>query len=267
MKVSMVIPAFNEQRLLLRSLLTIEPQKDELHECIVVDDGSEPPLKVPSWVTLQRITRPMEHRGSSAAKNVGATFATGDWLLFADSDFLHQSDAIASIKEAAAFFAEHYSRKLIVNTLRFEIPKDYPEFNVHRLDEYLELAQREGFILDLDLKNPKVRSWEQNFSMIPRDFFWAIGGYDADTFRSWGFNNHDLCLRVIQAGGYVTSTVRRRTNGKRLICVHQYHDNGVSNRDQANKEFASKWGQPFYHTMAQDLFGRTLEDYTACPKS
>ena len=260
MKISMVIPAFGEQHLLDRSLETIAPQRGQLYETIVVDDGSETPLTVPSWVTLKRINRPPAHRGSSAAKNVGATFATGDWLLIADSDFLHSPDAVESIVKATQFYIARVGEKIILNTVRFEVPKGYPEFEIDRLQDYLDMAESEDRLTDPDMTEGG-RAWEQNFSMINRAFFWSVGGYDESAFQSWGFNNHDLDFRVIRDGGYLTSTIKRISNGKRLITVHQHHNNGVPNRVQADREFTAKWGQTFYHNLATELFGRKREDY------
>lgn len=254
MKVSMVIPAFNEQRLLLNSLITIEPQRHHLHECIVVDDGSNPPIKCPSWIDLHRIDRPKTHRGSSAAKNVGATIASGDYLLFTDSDFLHVPDAIESLKMSMQFYVDALGEQVLVNTVRHGIPEEDMPVPPHDIEKYLDAHRDE--LIDPNMTNPRIRCWEQNFSMIKRGFFWSIGGYDDVGFPSWGFNNHDLCMRVFQAGGYITSTVRRISNGKRLITTHQWHDNGVPNRDQANKEFAAKWGEPFTHDLLYRLFGK-----------
>jgi len=260
MTISMVIPAFNEQELLTRSLSTLESQRHEFDECIVVDDGSDPPLKVPNWVTLTRIKRPMKHRGSSAAKNHGAKLAQHEWLLLADSDFLHSPDAVISIKVAAEFYGKRTGMKVMLNTVRFEVPKGYPKFDITRLQDFLDLAESEGRLTDPNLTEGG-RAWEQNFSMIQRGYFWSLGGYDEIGFPSWGFNNHDLCFRIIQDGGYIATTIKRISNGKRLIPVHQYHDNGVPNREQADKEFVAKWGQTFYHNLPTELFGREREDY------
>lgn len=260
MRISMVIPAFGEQSHLDQSLETIEPQRFQLHEIIVVDDGTPEPLKVPDWVALLRIERDPKHRGSSFAKNYGAKAASGDQLLFADSDILHLSDAVASIKKASETLYSKTLGKVILNTVRYSIPEGYPASYLDDLDAFYQRCEIGGVVPDPDMKNNMTRGWEQNFGMIEKEFFWKIGGYDAEGFPSWGFNNHDLCMRVVQDGGYISSTIPRVSTGKRLCCFHLWHDNGCS-PEKARGEFKARWGETFTHQLSADLFQRKMEDH------
>src|SRR6267142_4299644 len=110
--VSVVIPAFRNQVVLDRTLATLLAQTVKAREIIVVDDGSETPLKVPKGVTLARIERKATYRGSSDAKNHGAALATGDYLAFSDSDILHMPDAIESV---LAHFVKCENPRMLVN--------------------------------------------------------------------------------------------------------------------------------------------------------
>lgn len=92
LRVSVVIPAFGNQDKLNLALASLAEQTypSELTEVIVVDDGSDPPLAVPS-------IRPAETRfipsapggwGSGHAVNTGVSAATGDVILRLDADIV-----------------------------------------------------------------------------------------------------------------------------------------------------------------------------------
>ena len=79
-----MIPTRNRHRLLAELLRGISAQDlgRELFEIIVVDDGSDPVVQVPSGVRLIRNPR----RGLNAARNVGARAALSKLVCFVDDD-------------------------------------------------------------------------------------------------------------------------------------------------------------------------------------
>lgn len=57
------------------------------YECVVVDDGSDPPVSVASREHLAvQLIRLDQNRGASAARNAGAAATAAEWLLFVDDD-------------------------------------------------------------------------------------------------------------------------------------------------------------------------------------
>lgn len=243
MKVSIVIPAFNQQELLLRSLETWFPQRREFHECIVVDDGSKERLHVPSWAQIARIEREPVPRGSSAAKNHGAALASGDTLIFADSDILHMPDAVMSLKHVLSKWEDEGEPDVLLDVFRISLPEGFPERRTRNVEGMVKRLRTAGLLFDDDLTKSNC-CWEQNCGMIRKELFERVGGYDAEAFQSWGFNNHDLCARVYLAGGRVSSAIPRVLTGKRLFCFHIWHE-ATREREQADKEFAAKWGEPY----------------------
>jgi glycosyltransferase involved in cell wall biosynthesis len=93
MHLSIIIPAFNEERLIIECLDSISEslvanQKDGFtSEIIVVDNNSsDKTAELSRQKGVQVVFEPINQIGR--ARNAGAAVATGDWLLFVDADSL-----------------------------------------------------------------------------------------------------------------------------------------------------------------------------------
>lgn len=90
-ELSIVIPCFNSSNYVDRAL-DILLNKQGIHkeisvEIIIVDDGSEIPYSLPSNIHYQSIkVLRQENTGVSAARNLGINNASGEYILFHDSD-------------------------------------------------------------------------------------------------------------------------------------------------------------------------------------
>lgn len=100
LSVSVVIPAHGHQDKLDVTLASLAAQTypAELLEVVVVDDGSEPPLRLPELrPESTRIVAPLPGGWASAhATNSGAAQSDGDVVLRLDSDMLVFDDHVAS---------------------------------------------------------------------------------------------------------------------------------------------------------------------------
>ena len=97
-QVSVIVPVYNDARRLADCLTCLAAQDfpAESYEVIVVDNGSEDPLdRVCSLFPGVRLVLAPKP-GSYAARNRGIAAATGDLLLFTDSDCLPAPDWIGS---------------------------------------------------------------------------------------------------------------------------------------------------------------------------
>jgi glycosyltransferase involved in cell wall biosynthesis len=106
MKISVVVPAFNEERLLPASLLSIRQAMQGLDrygwtsELIVCDNNStDRTAEIAKCAGAQVVFEPVNQ--ISRARNTGAGRAGGDWIFFVDADsaptvelFLEAADAI-----------------------------------------------------------------------------------------------------------------------------------------------------------------------------
>ncbi len=138
---SVVIPTYNRQPILAKCLLALEAQvitnsQIQGYEVIVVDDGSTD--NTLAWLSHAKAQLPhvkvvtQNHLGPAAARNLGVTKATGEIIIFIDSDLVVTPNFI----EAHAHSLISHSQKLgndrlftygrVVNTANFDDPTSEP---------------------------------------------------------------------------------------------------------------------------------------------
>lgn len=240
MKISAVVLAYNRQELLNRTLQCLLNQTMPLHEIIVVDNASRDPLTVPDGVKLIRIEHAPEGGGISAAKNLGAKSATGDWLLFSYDDTLHMLDAVKCIVKRANKLER---TRLLINVLTVPVRSEPAMPSEESL--YKQASKCDSEMIRATLKGGRGGlCFEQHSGFINRDFFMQIGGYDEKNFKSWGLLDQDLCLTVIRHGGILECDIKR-ANGQPLFCFHQFNPDQPTSKEFAeirNAEFRVKYG-------------------------
>ena len=97
MRVSVIIPTYNRDAWVTEAVASVLAQTFQDFEVLVVDDGSTDGTMeaLATFGDQVRVIRRAERRGVSAARNLGAAAATGDWLAFLDSDDLWLPDKLA----------------------------------------------------------------------------------------------------------------------------------------------------------------------------
>lgn len=86
---SIIIPVFNAEKTLSKSVESIRLQVYSDFEIIIVNDGStdNSAVEIERLIKLSKIkVITQQNSGVSAARNAGANLAQGEWLLFLDSD-------------------------------------------------------------------------------------------------------------------------------------------------------------------------------------
>ncbi len=102
MKVSIIVPAFNEEKFIARALRKIKAATDAFsslgweHEIIVCDNNSsdrtaEKARAADATVVFEPVNQ------ISRARNKGASAATGDWLVFVDADSYPSRELFADL--------------------------------------------------------------------------------------------------------------------------------------------------------------------------
>lgn len=137
---SVVIPTYNRQPILEKCLRAMEQQvfrddtQVEGYEIVVVDDGSTDGTV--EWLWLENFPHvklyQQNHKGAAVARNLGVEKATGDTIVFIDSDLVvldgflqHHGDALSQYYTSQGN-DRVFTYGRVVNTCNFEDPTSEP---------------------------------------------------------------------------------------------------------------------------------------------
>jgi glycosyltransferase involved in cell wall biosynthesis len=206
---SVVIPTHNDVQCLeltLRSLSRQTLPRDQF-EVIAVKDGRlngyEGVERHGSGITLRVETLPQQ-LGRSGARNAGAALATGDTLLFLDADGYADARLLERHHE---FHREQAAPRVLLGN-RYEI--DWPQMACLIRDEPIPVELLDGngcrdikfanlaedAIADC-MQTPWLFAHSNNAS-VGRKVFDAVGGFDEDFGKRWGWEDLELFYRVYQ---------------------------------------------------------------------
>lgn len=89
-KVSIVIPVYNVENYLTKTIKSCIEQTHKNIEIIIIDDGSKDnsPKIIDNYLNLDNriIAKHIKNQGVSHARNLGISLATGDYIVFLDGD-------------------------------------------------------------------------------------------------------------------------------------------------------------------------------------
>ena len=215
--VSVIIPSYQTPaETLARTLAALEGQTypREMFEVVIVDDGSDPPLRPPSTPMDVKVVRRERNGGRAKARNAGAWAAVHGILLFLDVDMLAEAEWMA----AHARWHHVVSDALTVG-FRAHVATDGVDAEVIRrrsgaLQELLSDRLTtpplwiEEFLTATD--NLTSRSDNLFFAVaggnfgISKDFYELLGGMD-ESFIRWGLEDVELGYRALVRGGLLIS--------------------------------------------------------------
>lgn len=192
MKLSIVIPAYNEEKLLAGTLDCIRAATASLHGCdwevVVCDNNStDKTAEIARSCGAKVVFEPVNQ--ISRARNAGAAAATGDWLIFVDAD-----------SQPSAGLLQEVLQSIQGGCLAggSTIASDDPS---------------------LVMRGP-VALWNS----ISRMTRWAAGSFifcDARVFRDMGGFSHEL-----YAAEEIDLSIRlkriARTEGRRMVILHRH---------------------------------------------
>ncbi len=186
MRISIIIPTFNQSEYIEDCLESAYNQTVQAHEIIVVIDGSTDETKEIAerfmFKEFPLISSPVRvinqvNKGLASARNTGIMNATGDYILFLDSDDILEENAIERLtQESQATNADI-------------IAPSFREF---------EKSNREVILGGFTIEDLKVANRIGYFSMIKRSALQAIGGYNSKMV--WGFEDWDLWFDLFKRG-------------------------------------------------------------------
>jgi glycosyltransferase involved in cell wall biosynthesis len=233
MKVSIVVPAFNEEKLIvqsLRSIITAMPAfsgRGWSTELILCDNNSTDRTAELAQAQGARVVfEPINQIGR--ARNTGAAAATGDWLIFVDAD-------------------SHPSRELFADVADVIARGD---------------CLAGGSTVLLDGEYPLARGVVRLWNLTSRLMKWAPGSFifcDALAFRQVGGFSHelfaseelDLSRRLKQLA---------RAAGRRMVILHRHPL--LTSARKIHLYTMAEHARFLGKTVLQ--FGRTLRDPREC---
>ena len=189
MRVSVIIPLYNQADLVAQAVASALAQTRPPLEVIVADDGSDDDGGRRAVIDPRVRVVSQPRRGPAAARNLAARHAAGDWLAFLDADDLwlpeklaRQADAGQAAPDAVLIHTDGYT------THSLDAPLDGPTFFDRRVPPAGRDAARA--LLRSPLLTPAV--------MVRRQAFEAAGGFDQ---RRRMHEDSEFYFRLAAGGG------------------------------------------------------------------
>lgn len=163
LKVSVIIPCFEQARFLEECLLSVAQAITEPHECIIIDDGNTraEDLKIlqslsPAEPHQRVIIHRQDNQGIAGARNAGLGLARGQFIKFLDSDDLLVNGSLdvqlAEMERAQSF----------ADVGGYQVVSDNMEVIAESIGPISELPQTSTRQIDV---NVLVSSWEQGVAL------------------------------------------------------------------------------------------------------
>ncbi|HVB25069.1 MAG TPA: glycosyltransferase [Ktedonobacteraceae bacterium] len=245
-KVSIIVPARNEQRNIQRCVTSLLEQDYASYEVIVVDDGSTDdtpcilddiarhhPHGDKLWV-LRLKDLPPDWAGKPHALHAGVQEAHGNWLLFTDADTWHAPTALrTALARATCEGIDLFSlgtkqqlpgfwNKVMMPIAYLGISMQYPTAKVNDPTSAIAIANGQ-------------------FILISRAVYDIIGGYARPDLRNTLLDDRDLAYIVKQNGFRL-----RVEDGRDLVHVYMYSNLRDTWRGwRKNAYLGSRGGLPF----------------------
>jgi glycosyltransferase involved in cell wall biosynthesis len=180
-RVSVIVPARNEERNIERCIRSLLSQSYESWELIVVDDGSTDATPAilarlaadsPRLRVLKAPPLPAGWVGKCAALAAGSAVATGDWLLFADADTAHEPGTLAAVIS----FAEMHGVDMLSLLTHQEMHTFWERTVLPTI--FTSIAQA-GSLAEVNDTRSLIAWANGQFILIRRATYDAIGGHAA----------------------------------------------------------------------------------------
>jgi biofilm PGA synthesis N-glycosyltransferase PgaC len=195
--VSVIVPAYNEEAVIVSALRSLLELDYPAYEVIVVDDGSTDGTATQAAALagdygrarVRVVTRP--NGGKASALNAGMALARSDYVLCMDADSRLSRD---SLRAAMRHFRDPRVGAVAGNVKVVNRSTMWTALQALEYIEGLNMARRaQGFLRVVNIVPGPI-------GVFRREALIGVGGYDTDTFAE----DADLTLKILTAGWHVT---------------------------------------------------------------
>jgi cellulose synthase/poly-beta-1,6-N-acetylglucosamine synthase-like glycosyltransferase len=195
--VSILVPAYNEQAVISRTLESLVNLNYERKEIIVIDDGSaDLTPSIASWYKkygIKVLRKP--NGGKASALNYGILFSKGEFLIMIDSDSMVTRGAV---KEIVASLTEDPDVVAVAGNIKVLNSRSVLT-RIQELEYSMAInTMRRAFSLF-----GTVMIVPGAFGAFRKREVVSVGGYDKDTMTE----DFDLTVKLLKTRGIVSSTV------------------------------------------------------------
>lgn len=184
MKISIVIPAYNQGEYLEDCIESAYNQTMQAHEIIVINDGSLDDTQeiaerymfreFPAIESPVRVINQV-NKGLASARNTGIMASTGDYILPLDSDDILMENAIEKLTQE------------IQQTNADIVAPSFKEFGK---------SDREVILGQFTMDDLKVANRLPYFSCVRRSALVEVGGYNPK--MKWGWEDYDMWFDLLK---------------------------------------------------------------------
>lgn len=191
-KISVIIPTFNSERYIIKTLDSVSDQTVLPYEIIVVDDGSTDDTiqVVENYMRQNHIMGDriniyqQKNMGAGAARNRGVRESKGDWIAFLDSDDIWLPDKIEDTIKMIEAFPEYG----MVTHDEYFVEENNIERKVY-CNLHKNYDQRKNLFLQLFEGN----LFSTSCMTVKREAFLKAGGFDASLLSA---QDYDMWIRL-----------------------------------------------------------------------
>ena len=183
MNISVIIPTYNREKLLKKTIESVLNQTIQANEIIIIDDGSTDKTRelVMSFKNSHLKYIFQKNNGVSNARNRGINIATNEWLCFLDSDDIWEENKL----EEQIIFHKENPHILISNTDELWL------FNNKIIKQKKHQLKPSGFCFEENIPNTLIGA---STVMIHKSVLRDIGYFDEELTAC---EDYDLWLRIL----------------------------------------------------------------------
>lgn len=248
MNISFIVLTYNRTDALLAVLRSLARQCNQNHQVIIADDGSRqeqvqmlldrcPAFQCP----VLHVWHPDAGFTIARARNLAASHATGEYLVFLDGDCIANSAFVAQHERLAeAGYFVNGSRVLLSQRLTTEVLRQ--ELDLPSQPAHFWLRER---LRGNSNKILHLLGWPKHLFRVKKTFIWSgirgcnlgvwrqdfmnVNGFD-ESFEGWGHEDADFVLRLSHLG------IQRKNGFLATEVFHLWHPESKRDSASVNKD-------------------------------